>query len=395
VQTFEPVEVTEPKAAAGPALAAPGADAAAIPLTMDEMPVSASINRVTLNFFGDPAFVLQSDAARRPGFVLNPLDFLVAGRSGQLIATTEFAMEQQNGTVGIDIERLFVGWHGERLSIDAGRTHAELGYWNNAFHHGRWLQLPVERPRAVRFEDEGGILPIHWVGVTGQWKPFVDGDRQVEICGSIGNGRGDIVDDILTEGDRDGFKSALVRLGLKGFGLRDLRLGVSGSFDQIRALPGMAAASDPARPALPNAAILEFIANAYLAYRGPDLTLIAEAYEVLHTTSGYNPTTGTTGDRWSTIDAFALVGYRLGDYVPYVLGELRRTPTADRDPFFFPDPTVPLDQTGILTNFEEVTAGVRWDLTTWSAIKLEYRATRNDDLGTTIHRGMVDWSFGL
>src|SRR5262249_47184511 len=187
--------------------AGPGAEGAPMPLTMDEMPVGASNNRVTLNFFGDPAFVLQSDAPRRPGFVLNPLNFLVTGRSGGLIAMTEFAMEQANGQVGIDIERLFVGWHGERFSVDAGRTHAELGYWNNAFHHGRWLQLPVERPRAVRFEDEGGILPIHWVGATGHWRPFVQGDQQVELAAAVGNGHGVIVDNILTEGDTNGFKA--------------------------------------------------------------------------------------------------------------------------------------------------------------------------------------------
>jgi hypothetical protein len=304
-------------------------------------------------------------------------------------------MAQKNGAVGVDVERLFVGWHAERFSIDAGRTHAELGYWNNAFHGGRWLQLPVERPRAVRFENEGGILPIHWIGVTGQWRPFVDGDRQVELCASIGNGRGDNVDDILTEGDNDGFKSALVRIGLKGFGARDLRVGVSGAFDRIRALPAMATSAAATRPALPDTPLLEAIGNAYLAYRGPGLTLISEAYEIVHTTSGTSPATGGMVEHWSTFDAYALVGYRFGDYVPYVLGEIRRTPPVGLDPFFFPDPAVPLADAAILTNFREITAGVRWDLTAWSALKVEYRGTQAQDAGTTLHRAMIDWSFGL
>jgi hypothetical protein len=384
VQRFEPADVTAPKAVPPSPVSAKAE--AGMPLTMDEMPVAGATNRVTLNFFGDPAFVIESNAPRRPGFLLNPLNFLITGRSGDLIAMTEFAMEQIEGAVGIDIERLFVGWHAERYQIDAGRTHAELGYWNNAFHHGRWLQLTIERPRIVRFEDEGGILPIHWVGVTGHWRPLLRGDQQVEVSGSIGNGHGAIVDNILTEGDTNGFKALLAKVELKGFGARDLRLGISGTYDQIGGLPAMAPVGEFTRPALPDTMIREIIGNAYLAYRGPELTLISEVYEVLHTAAG------AMGGHWSTFDAFALGGYRFGELVPYVLGEIRRTPTTVPDPFFFPDPTVASD---ILRDFEEITAGLRWDLTTWSALKFEYRATLTDDTSMRVHRGMVDWSFGL
>ena len=219
------------------------------------------------------------------------------------------------------------------------------------------MQLTIDRPRIVRFEDEGGILPIHWVGVTGHLRPFVEGDRQVELSGGVGNGHGDIVDNILTEGDNNSFKSILGKVELKGFGARDLRLGLSGVYDQIRALPATDAMGGPTRPALPDTFIREIIANAYLVYRGPDLTLISEVYEVLHTASG------PIGGHWSTVDAYALGGYRFGELVPYVMGEIRRTPTGVPDPFFFPDPSLPLDPTGILRDFVEITAGLRWDLT--------------------------------
>jgi hypothetical protein len=384
VQHFEPAEVGE-STASPPSPSSPKTGAGPMPLTMDEMSVGPTSSRVTMNFFGDPAFVIDSQHKTTPGFVLNPLNFLIAGRSGDLIAMTEFAMEQIEGTVGIDIERLFVGWHAERYQIDAGRTHAELGYWNNAFHHGRWLQLPVERPRIVRFEDEGGILPIHWVGVTGHVRPLLRGDQQIEVSASIGNGHGAIVDNILTEGDTNGFKAVLAKVELKGLGARDLRLGVSATYDQIGSLPATAPMGGFARPALPDATIRELIGNAYLAYRGPDLTLISEAYEVMHSASG------AMGGHWNTFDAFALAGYRFGQLVPYGLFEMRRTP-ATPDPFFFPDPTLSSD---ILKDFEEITAGLRWDLTTWSAIKLEYRGTLADDSSMRVHRGMIDWSFGL
>jgi hypothetical protein len=385
VQPFPPAEVEEAKAAPGstaPAKIEPSAN----PLTMDEMPVAVTSSRVTLNVFGDPAFVFDSQHKTTPGFVLNPIDFLVTARSGNLIAMTEFAMEQIDSAVMIDIERLFVGWHAERYQVDAGRTHAELGYWNNAFHHGRWLQLPIDRPRIVRFEDEGGILPIHWVGVTGHWRPLLEGDQQIEMSGSIGNGRGAIVDHILTEGDTNGFKAVLAKIEAKGFGARDLRFGVSATYDQIGALPALAPMGASTRPALPDAMIREYIINAYLAYRGPNLTVITEGYEVMHSASA------GMGGHWNTFDAFALGGYRFGELVPYVVGEIRRTPTTVPDPFFFPNPTLSSD---ILGDFKEITVGLRWDLTTWSALRFEYRGTLADDASMRVHRGMVDWSFGL
>jgi hypothetical protein len=393
-QTFEPAEVFESKPAVVTSLA-PLAPPIGTPLTMDEMPIAASNTRVTLNFFGDPMFVISSDAPSHAGFVLNPIDLLLTGRFGELIAMGEIGLDQADGgMVSVDIERLFVGWHAERFAVDAGRTHAELGYWNNAFHHGNWLQLTVDRPRAVRFEDEGGILPIHWVGIQAHWRPLLEGNRRIELVGGVANGRGGVVDDILTQGDVDAQKALLARIELKGFGARALRLGLVGVFDQIGAQPAVAGMFP--RPALPDASMREFIGNLFVAYRGSNLTLISEAYDVLHTTEGVVPATGAKGGHWNTVDAFALLGYRLVDFTPYAMGEVRTTPTGDADPFFFPDPTmVAAGEEGIMSNFEEVTAGLRWDFTTWSAFKVEYRYTRFEDTNTDLQRFVVNWSFGL
>jgi hypothetical protein len=45
-----------------------------------------------------------------------------------------------------------------------GRFHTPYGYWNAAFHHGAQIQT-VTRPRFIDFEDRGGILPAHSVGI--------------------------------------------------------------------------------------------------------------------------------------------------------------------------------------------------------------------------------------
>ena len=95
---------------------------------------------------------------------------------GQVRALAEVAFEYvDEGTPVADLERLELRWSGERLRLSLGRMHTRLGYYNTAYHHGAWLELPISRPRAVAFEDEGGLLPVHLVGIeAGYRQPLGD-----------------------------------------------------------------------------------------------------------------------------------------------------------------------------------------------------------------------------
>jgi hypothetical protein len=70
-----------------------------------------------------------------------------------------------------DIERLMLkyDWN-DYLKMSFGRFHTPTSYYNSAFHHGRWLQTAVDRPLAVEFADNGGLLPTQAIGasVTGR-----------------------------------------------------------------------------------------------------------------------------------------------------------------------------------------------------------------------------------
>jgi hypothetical protein len=385
VQSFEAADVGQPGQLVAPPSVEGGAATEHRPLTMDEMGMGSANPRVTLTIFGDTALQINSKEQKKPGFVLGPLDLLLFGEFGNLVASAEMAFETgEDGSLVTDLERLFVRWRTERLVIDAGRTHTELGYWNNAFHHGRWLQTSVDRPRALRFEDDGGILPIHSVGVNARFH-VVTGEQQVDLIGAISNGRGDIIDDVRVGGDTNLFKSVMLKLETKGFGARDLRMGFSGTIDRIAALPATAAATNPdgkVRPALPDVAIGEAILGAFVAYRGPNLTLLTEGFDIVHSAAG---------QKWSTFSAFALLGYRVDAFIPYVMGEVRAGDVLT-DPFFVPDPTMP---TALLGKFVETTVGLRYEINTWSAIKFEYRATLTAVDADKIHRGIIDWTFGL
>ena len=69
--------------------------------------------------------------------------------------------------MSLDIERLLLQYHpNSYFNVDFGRFHTALGYYNNTYHHGTWFQTAVGRPSFLQYEDSGGILPIHTVGLS-------------------------------------------------------------------------------------------------------------------------------------------------------------------------------------------------------------------------------------
>lgn len=51
------------------------------------------------------------------------------------------------------------------INVGVGRFHSAIRYYNTAYHHGTWLQTTTGRPLLFQFEEQGGILPIHNVGL--------------------------------------------------------------------------------------------------------------------------------------------------------------------------------------------------------------------------------------
>jgi hypothetical protein len=71
----------------------------------------------------------------------------------------------------VDIERYQLTYKPKPyFAVSAGRFHTSIGYYNTAYHHGNWFSTAEGRPIMYLFEDSGGILPVHMVGVsfTGQ-----------------------------------------------------------------------------------------------------------------------------------------------------------------------------------------------------------------------------------
>ncbi len=100
-----------------------------------------------------------------------------------------FEADSSSNGIGIDLERAQITFRpSDGFSLSAGRTHAMLGYYNTAFHHGTWFQTTIDRPRIFEFEDSGGPLPIHNIGVAAMGK-LPSGKLGLHWLAELGNGK--------------------------------------------------------------------------------------------------------------------------------------------------------------------------------------------------------------
>jgi hypothetical protein len=106
---------------------------------------------------------------RSGGFTLGNLDFYLTPTFGRVRMLGELNFEvNEEGGLDTDLERLQLGYTvNDALTAWVGRFHTPYGYWNAAFHHGAQIQTSITRPRFIDFEDKGGVLPAHTVGLWG------------------------------------------------------------------------------------------------------------------------------------------------------------------------------------------------------------------------------------
>ncbi|MGB6690641.1 MAG: hypothetical protein WBE76_22615 [Terracidiphilus sp.] len=89
----------------------------------------------------------------------------------------------------IDIERYTLTYKANRyFSANAGRVHTSIGYYNTAYHHGNWFSTATGRPIMYLFEDSGGILPVHLVGLSFTGAVPKTQKLGLHWVGEVGNG---------------------------------------------------------------------------------------------------------------------------------------------------------------------------------------------------------------
>ncbi len=166
---------------------------------MERMDVSRTLLR--MRGFGDISFHGNTQHGETTSFSLGQLDlFVTSDVSDKFKFLSEIVFEGGPSNVygkltgepnsfSVDVERYLLQYsHNDYLNISAGRGHTSIGYYNTTYHHSSWLQTTTGRPFLFDFEDHGGILPIHMVGVsaTGQ---IPSGSLGLHYVAEVGNGR--------------------------------------------------------------------------------------------------------------------------------------------------------------------------------------------------------------
>lgn len=170
------IRLRETGARAAAPSSATSAEAAAVPPTAaqrasghdrDELPIAKT--PIALRGFADVGWGKTSGGGNS-GFKDISLSLYLTPRlSDSVKSVVELVFERNSdGKLSTDLERLQVGYTFHRgVTVWLGRFHTPLGYWNTAFHHGQQLQTAVLRPQLIEFEDRGGILPVHTIGLWG------------------------------------------------------------------------------------------------------------------------------------------------------------------------------------------------------------------------------------
>jgi len=323
------------------------------------------LNNLVVRVFGSVQWEGTDRAATPNSFSLGQLDFFVTSNLSENVSVlAEIVLEGGVETrVQADLERLqFTYRFNDYLNISAGRYHTSIGFYNTAFHHGEFFETPIGRPRVFAFEDEGGVLPIHEVGL--KVSGLVPKTRSaLRYLVEVGNGRRW---DLSTPGatastlkrDLNGAKATNIGISFRPDGWRGVEVGAS--YYRDTATDGLD------RPSKHQ------IGAAYVTYRTPSIEVLAE--RLTHTQR-------SSDDRQRDSAAYVQVSRAWGRWRPFY-----RYDHLSIDP-----------GTVFFGNVESSTAqitGLRVDFSEWAGLKTQYeRATQGSRRGVDSFRTQLVFVF--
>ncbi|MGD0796909.1 MAG: hypothetical protein ABR910_04215 [Acidobacteriaceae bacterium] len=320
----------------------------------------ANQNLAVINSF-DPGISTPSTQGGNSTFALGLMDLFITSQISEhfsYLSEVGFEADPSINGIGVDLERAQISYTpNEKFSISAGRTHAMLGYYNTAFHHGTWFQTTIDRPHIFEFEDSGGPLPIHNVGVSAMGK-IPSGKLGLHWLAEVGNGKQTYsleatVTPANVLADHTG-KSTNIGLYARPEKLDGLQAG----FDWYQAslVPVVALLPGFGTPAFafPNAVdyYRQNIYVGHVVYIQPKLELMLEDAEMRDVPRGSTRPLYTSG-------GYAQVSRVLGVFRPYAR-------------FQWLNPNFRDPNNAWVGHWVGPNAGIRWDINAFIALKLEY-----------------------
>src|SRR6201993_5187160 len=188
--------------------------------------------------FGDVDLHGTDRRGATTSFSLGQLDLFVTSDVSEkfkLLSEIVFEADQKN-SFGVDVERLLLQYSpNDWFKLSAGRYHTAIGYYNTAYHHSTWLQTATGRPFLFQFEDGGGILPIHNVGVSATGL-IPSGPLQLHYVAEVGNGRASsssFAEAVQNVVDENNGKAVNFALYAQPEAVRGLQIGFSAYHDHL------------------------------------------------------------------------------------------------------------------------------------------------------------------
>ena len=362
---------------AGPASTAPGLASEAAHLSHDQAPVPEEAQPVypalKIAGFADLNFSASNLHGLSGGFGAQTLLGAHSGfEEGQFVLHMSSALSPKVSVFGelsltarpdagtgappapgfnAEVERVIIRYdRNDYFRVSFGRYHTPINYWNTAFHHGQWLQTTISRPEMTQFG--GSFIPVHFVGSLVEGEAPAGG-LNLNYNFGLGNGRGAVISRAGDFGDINNNRAWLANLFVQPDHPYGLRLGGSVYRDELNPLVGPVAR--------------EWIESGHIVWMKETPEVIAEFANITH-----QPVNGSAT---SNSQAFYVqTGYRLPWnqklWKPYYRFEYIHVPHSDT---IF---------RAVVPSFMGSTFGVRYDISTFAALKLEYRNYVRRDLPT-------------
>jgi hypothetical protein len=261
----------------------------------------------------------------------------------------------------VEVERSIIRFdRNDYFKVSFGRYHTPINWWNTAFHHGAWLQTTISRPEMTQFG--GRFIPVHFVGGLVEGAASAGG-LNLNYKAGLGNGRSSVISRASDAGDVNNNRAWLFNVFARPERVFGLQVGGGLYLDRI----SLAGARE----------FDERILAAHAVWQREDPEVVFEFANVSHEEVG-RP--GTVHNQAFYIQ----FGYRLPWFgqlwKPYYRFE--DVNISGRD-FVFRD----------VLALEGSTLGVRYDLSTFAAVKAEYRTLRRVAGQPRINGGFFQTSF--
>jgi hypothetical protein len=322
------------------------ASAVADPERQDEMDEHMDVSKTLLNIrgFGDFGLYGGTQNGQTTSFSIGQINlFITSNLSERFKFLTELVFEvQQDNTFQAVPERVLLEYSlNDYFKLAAGRYHTAIGYYNTAYHHATWFQTATERPYVFEYEDEGGILPIHIVGLEASGQ-IPSGKLGLNYVAQVGNGRSSdpLLEPVQNYVDDNSRKSVNVALFARPDRIPGLQVGFSAYHDVLSTIT--------------SPRIDETIMDAYAVMIRSKFEWLNEALMIRHAPTGQHV--------FETPAFYSQISRRFGMYRPYL--RYQYINASSEEPVF--------PQVGLRTG---PSVGIRFDPTASVALKLQYDHT--------------------